>query len=60
MKKIMNINELEIGQKINYGFFNNITFEGLDNLGQVILKDKLGNIKKVSEYLFMKYASIAH
>lgn len=49
---------LEIGQKVRYVFFSNITFEGIDENGDVILKDKCGNIKKVSKSLFQKYVEI--
>lgn len=49
---------LEVGQKVRYVFFSNITFEGIDEKGDVILKDKSGNIKKVSKSLFQKYVEI--
>lgn len=49
---------LEVGQKVRYVFFPNITFEGIDENGDVILKDKSGNIKKVSKSLFQKYVEI--
>lgn len=49
---------LKIGQKVRYAFFTNITFEGIDDEGQVVLKDKSGNIKKVCRSLFEKYVEI--
>ena len=57
-KEKLNLSELEIGQKVEYGFFTNITYEGLDDKGQVIMKDKQGNIKKVYRELFEKNARI--
>lgn len=50
--------ELEVGQKIRYGFYSNITFEGFDEKDQAILKDKSGNIQHVSRWLFEKYVEI--
>lgn len=50
----IDINTIKIGQKVKYGFFSNITFEGFDDKDQVILKDKNGNIKKVYRTLFEK------
>lgn len=49
---------LTIGQKIAFGFFKNITFEGFDENGYVIMKDKAGNIKKEPRWLFEKYVRI--
>lgn len=51
---------LKLGQKVRYVFFSNITFEGFDDKGQVILKDKSGNIKIVSKSLFEKYVEIVN
>lgn len=51
----INVNDLKVGEKVAYSFFSNITFEGIDNREQVILKDKNGNIKNVSKRLFEKY-----
>lgn len=50
--------ELEVGQKIRYGFYSNITFEGFDEKDQAILKDKSGNLQHVSRWLFEKYVEI--
>lgn len=49
---------LTVGQKIAFGFFKNITFEGFDENGYVIMKDKAGNIKKETRWLFEKYVRI--
>lgn len=49
---------LTVGQKISFGFFKNITFEGFDEKGYVIMKDKAGNIKKEPRGLFEKYVRI--
>lgn len=51
----INVDNLKVGEKVTYSFFSNITFEGMDDREQVILKDKNGNIKKVSKRLFEKY-----
>ena len=58
MTKLIDSTKLKIGQKVNYGFYNDITFEGFDNNNQVLLKDKNNNIKKVYKDLFEKYAKI--
>ncbi|EPP7234354.1 hypothetical protein ACTOJ1_001297 [Shigella flexneri] len=50
--------ELKVGQKIRYGFYSNITFEGFDEKDQAILKDKSGNLQHVSRWLFEKYVEI--
>lgn len=50
--------ELEVGQKIRYGFYSNITFEGFDEKDQAILKDKSGNLQHVPRWLFEKYVEI--
>lgn len=55
---IKDILELRKGQKVEYGFFTNITYEGLDKKEQVILKDKNGNTKKVYRSLFEKHGRI--
>lgn len=51
------LENIDIGTKVKYGFFSNITFEGTDDK-HVILKDKYGNKKKVFEELFIKYGEI--
>lgn len=50
--------ELEVGQKIRYGFYSNITFEGFDEKDQAILKDKSGNLQHVARWLFEKYVEV--
>lgn len=55
---INNVYELKIGQEVKYSFYSNITFEGIDDENQVILKDKSGNIKKVYRSLFEKYGCV--
>lgn len=49
--------ELEKGTKVTYGFFSNITFEGIVG-NEVILKDKMGNEKRVFISLFEKYGKV--
>lgn len=58
IKEKINADTLKIGQKVKYGFYSNITFEGFDEKDQVILKDNSGNIKKVYRYLFEENAQI--
>lgn len=53
----MKIDEVKIGDKVNYGFYTNITFEGMKNEDTVILKDVEGEVDYVSKYLFEKYSS---
>lgn len=53
----MKVSEIKIGDKVNYGFYTNITFEGMEGDDLVILKDKNGEIQKVSKRLFEKYSS---
>jgi tRNA(Ser,Leu) C12 N-acetylase TAN1 len=50
--------ELEVGQKVRYVFFANITFEGFDEKDQAILKDKSGDIKLVPRWMFEKYVEV--
>jgi hypothetical protein len=60
-KKKLNASELKIGQKIKYGAFSEITFQGIveDNGEElVVMQDGFGNTKRVFKYLFEKYAII--
>lgn len=56
----INANDIKIGQKVNYGFLSNVTFEGFDEKGNVIIKYKSGNIKKVYKNSFEKMAKIVN
>lgn len=47
-----NIEDFKIGQIVEYSFFNNVSFEGVDNFDEVVLKDKNGNIKKYQKDYF--------
>lgn len=53
----MKLEELKIGTKVTYPFFNDITFDGMDSK-HVILKDRYGNTKKVFKELFIKYGRV--
>lgn len=50
--------ELKVGQVVRYAFYSNVTFEGFDEKGHVILKDKSGDIKLVYRNLFEQYVEI--
>lgn len=54
----LNASAIALGQEVTYGFYSNITFEGFDSYGQVILKDKNGNYKKVYREIFEKNGKI--
>lgn len=58
VREKIDANTLKIGQKVKYSLFSNITFEGFDDNGEVILKDKYNNIKKVYRNLFEENAQI--
>lgn len=58
VRKSLKIENVKIGQLVDYGFFSNVTFEGLNENGEVILKDRNGNIKHVYKNLFEKHASL--
>jgi hypothetical protein len=51
------LENIDVGTKVRYSLFSNITFEGTDGK-HVILKDKYGNKKKVFKELFFKYGEI--
>ena len=53
----MDLEKIEKGTKVKYDIFQNITFEGTDEV-HVILKDKNGNVKKVYKSLFLKYGRV--
>lgn len=57
-KKKIDVSQIPLGQEVRYSVFSNITFEGLDEQGQVILKDKYNNIKKVYRSLFEENVKI--
>lgn len=60
VREKIDASKLQIGQKVKYGLFSNITFEGFDDNGEVILKDKYNNVKKIYRYLFEENAKIVN
>jgi len=53
----IDIENISIGQKVNYGFFSNLTFKGFTET-EVVLADKNGEERCFFIKLFKKHGTI--
>lgn len=51
------IDTIKDGEKVDYGFFSNLTFRGVEGK-EVVLEDKNGNQRRFYISLFKKYATL--